>query len=825
MATDKVYADPWSEQKQDAAPADQPQQPSPSGKVYDDPWAGGSKASSGAFTSPGEKKYGADTDFIEHEKGFVPDELKTFAYSAGESGLFGLPSLAAAANRYYSKNISWDAARKEQQEYIEALQRQHPNWSMAGTAAGVGGSFLLPAGPLGTIAKGASGAAEAAGAGKLLQTVAGGAGVGAASGALSSGVEDYMKAQLSPESVGKGALIGGVSGGVLAPAFQGIANRFIAPATGVTTNITNGGPVLTDHAKDIIRKAAPNMTDAEIEQMTPQFAEIFRDPNKGLSEASAKEAILKSSGITDPSATMATGMKAPAGSAARGVAEELQGQAESQLKSAAQQFATPNVSPTAGAEGLAEYGRQLYDKPKGLYKTLEQDKSLIQISPYNNIDNSLQNAFSKGSASQHLFETGQYDGATEAYNTIKRNFMADPNTGVPARSLSDTFAILQKAKSDGLSRAGNNIQDRNAVNAIIDGFKNSIQEGILNTYSGGVGSQGQINALQAMRADADWSKYIEDLFPKQGVDSQIFSKIMKELAQKTQDGRTIIDPNPTQQMLNSAQNVINANLLRPGAGRQIYDRLEQVMGSNSSAMNNFNALIRNQMMDVGGDFSKLNSKIQQYTSPDMLPMTLKAFGADAGNLGSLAANNADSAATQLAKQKVMELRRLGMSADTIYSSKSIPNEEKPSVFLTGVKKVFPYALGFLVGGHTGSILSGLASYGAGEAGMAYKSFARAATERAGAPRTRADFSGGTFQRGDTTYAPGIRDITALAPPETPPDYASPTGRASGGRVVTADELLSRIEKAGKEDVKNTKPLLNLHDNTVAKALEIANKHI
>ena len=62
----------------------------------------------------------------------------------------------------------------------------------------------------------------------------------------------------------------------------------------------------------------------------------------------------------------------------------------------------------------------------------------------------------------------------------------------------------------------------------------------------------------------------------------------------------------------------------------------------------------------------------------------------------------------------------------------------------------------------------------------------------------------------------FRSIPAFAPVEEQQGYGPPpVARASGGRVVTAEELMSRMDKASKKHVKETKPLLNLHDNTVA----------
>jgi hypothetical protein len=49
-------------------------------------------------------------------------------------------------------------------------------------------------------------------------------------------------------------------------------------------------------------------------------------------------------------------------------------------------------------------------------------------------------------------------------------------------------------------------------------------------------------------------------------------------------------------------------------------------------------------------------------------------------------------------------------------------------------------------------------------------------------------------------------------------------RKSGGRV-TAESLVAAAEKAKKAVNKTTEPLLNKDDTSVARALEVANRHI
>ena len=71
----------------------------------------------------------------------------------------------------------------------------------------------------------------------------------------------------------------------------------------------------------------------------------------------------------------------------------------------------------------------------------------------------------------------------------------------------------------------------------------------------------------------------------------------------------------------------------------------------------------------------------------------------------------------------------------------------------------------------------------------------------------------------------------LAQPSEPQERAAGgrTGFATGGTTMSpeahADRLIAQAARAHKENQSATEPLLNAHDNTIAKALEIANQHI
>ena len=71
----------------------------------------------------------------------------------------------------------------------------------------------------------------------------------------------------------------------------------------------------------------------------------------------------------------------------------------------------------------------------------------------------------------------------------------------------------------------------------------------------------------------------------------------------------------------------------------------------------------------------------------------------------------------------------------------------------------------------------------------------------------------------------------LAQPNEPQEraFGGRTGFATGGATMGAeahaDRLVAAAERAHKENQKTTEPLLNAHDNVIAKALEVANQNI
>jgi len=69
----------------------------------------------------------------------------------------------------------------------------------------------------------------------------------------------------------------------------------------------------------------------------------------------------------------------------------------------------------------------------------------------------------------------------------------------------------------------------------------------------------------------------------------------------------------------------------------------------------------------------------------------------------------------------------------------------------------------------------------------------------------------------------VRESGQAAPPM--PDFGGRATRATGGRIMTAERMISMAKRAKKEIEQQTKAILDEPDETVVKALKIANQHI
>lgn len=727
-------------------------------------WASDTVVSDGGFHQPGAKQALSDEAIVAKERGAIPDELKTALYSAGEMGAFSAPTWAAAKISQ-KPGQSWEDALNEQRAYVQALQRQNPKSSMAGSAAGLAGGMFVPLGPLGPASKLAARGAEAIGAGATGKAIASGATIGAGLGAGSSVGEKAWSDKFTPGEVAKDIGIGAVGGGILAPIAERIIGRAVSPADAV------------------------------------------------------KSEILTSQGVT-PSKEMITGVRAEEGMP-RTTADKMAEEARDILTKKAEGMKTPDVSLNAGAEGLQAATRKAFEKAQEPYEAFKNIQGVIDFggqTPHEYVLPIVQKSLIDAKVNPNFQSLPQnYPRANEALTML--------NTQLEIAGQKATGQTLEEAmqvkRELGELYEGAKGQDRKALQAVIDGYKNSVNQAVIDGLFTGDKLPA---AVELFRSDSAWSKYAKDFGPGKGAESSLWNRIKKSMS----DDRGFVTADLTPEKAQAAQALINANIINPRLGPALYAKLERTIGSGTPEMESFNALIRNNMFTAkNNDITKLPDQIQKYTSPTALPVTLKAFGAGEGKLNTLVAHASDSAETAAAKQQVLDTQKLGQAIEII-SKKPVSPDEKKSMIATVVKE-FALPLAGLASGlphGTEAVLYSLMGVGANKVGSSVGSIMGSRAQRAGAPRTvQPETAGSPIPVGRGEMTPVIQNIPGMVPVQEEPNYGLPKTRATGGRVTTSADLIAAMERAGKKDVQNTKPLLNSSDTAVAKALEIANQHI
>ena len=720
-------------------------------------------------TGPEQAK--ADEAVTSKERGLIPDELKAAGYSAGDMALFGGPTYAAALHTSYKENIPFKEALNKQREYEAALSRQNPKSSAVGTGVGLVGGLAVPLGPIGKAGTLAAKGAEYLGAGKLLKSAASGATVGAGTGALSGALNKYGTDEFTPSGVGESALYGAGFGSVIGPVAEKLVGKTVAPA------------------------------DAELTK------------------------VLESQGIK-PSQEMITGKRAPEG-AARSTADEMSAEAKNILEQRRQSLLDQNVGPNAGGEALGAATNASREAAQQPYKTLEGVAGNFDFGDNGatgHVLSSVRDSLKASDVNPTFRDSKFYPGANAAYDALNLELQ-----NIESKGGQPTFQDMLRVK-DEISKARRNatdVDDSKAVEAIIKGYKQSLNQAVSNGMFQGT-PQAQLQAgVELARADKGWSDFLKTYQQKGGGEKGAIAQTMKQL----QDANSkYMSKDITPEMAQAAQGKINQYVTDPRLGPLYYNRMEKMIGSGTPEMESFNAAIRNNMLTPkNDDISKLPSQLNQYLDPRTLPVTLRAFGADTtGVLNNLEAHTTDSAATTAAKEKLRDLRNMGQAIDTVYK-RPVSDEEKAGMISTVLKK---YALpaawfAFNIPHGAEAVMGALAGKGLNAGASGVSSMLEARAQRAGAPKT-VGMEGEGYKSPYLPYKvyPHIGNLGAMVPVDEQPGY-TPVARASGGRVggMTSDQLLSAVERAKKKTRANTKPMLGLHDNQVAKALEIANHKI
>lgn len=759
----------------------------------------------------GEKQAVSDEAKVAAERGVVPEGVKAFAYPAANVALFNIPSHIAATADYLTapKGTEYGEVYKRQKEYEEALARRNPTESMAGTGAGIVGSIAVPLGPVATLGRGAAAGAARLGLGRFGQASASGATIGGASAGLSEAIEKAPSLIESPgetlKGVGTTAGLGTAVGAVLGPAAEKVATKFFAkqPDVLIPDPSRAGAQKLSPEAEKAVKQAFPDMTADDLRAMTQSFSAKFQD--KGISADAAREAATEMFGIA-PSKSMATGIKAP--KAAAEAAEETTDIAREKLAGAAKSLFGTAPPPGATVDELfnnvkiaREMASRHYEITKATPGTFSED--IIQtINP--TIYRTLEvRGFPSGT---ELKQYPQYGKAAEALKMIETG-IGSGNYPLSQPLTIGNLDVVYKGINK-LWRETTDEADRAALNAIREGFNNVIEKGIRNNLFSGNGEQ--------LLADLKQSRILYQAYKNTVKGKDPAGKIVETAIQRMRgpDGKLLENLDPA--AATAAAAIVNSRLIDPVLGPMVYKRLETILGSKSQGMETINKYIRAKAFDSSDDIEKLPESINNFFK-----------------------NNPEIAKRVFTPAEIREARNLARAVQ-VATRRRITEEEREALLTAAARRVSGPIIGAISMTNTGmlgQIIGGIAGDIAMASPKAWTSIGKRRAEAAGAPITKPQISGRGVETPLLPYRvyPGVRDIGAFVPTETEPGYQLPPEnvitvnprpqRKAGGRVKTASQLIMAVEQAKRSVNNTTKPLMNVPDEHIARALEVANKHL
>ena len=727
----------------------------------------------------GEQQAVSDLAKVKSAEGVVPEALKAGTYSAANTALLNIPSHVVAAYTAKKENRPYAEVYKEQKEYEDALARRNPYASGAGTAAGFVGGMAVPLGPVATLGRGAGALASRAG------PLAAKAAESATIGGTLSGAGSYIEKGEADKAL-RDAAVGIGVGAVAGPAISGIASKFAKKSP-----VVDASGDLTPQATAAVEQAFGRRLDpADIDALKPHLQDVMGA--KGISPEAAKEALLKSQGIK-PTASMVTGKAAP--EAAAKVAEEANIAAKQKIAETGELMAGPRPPESAVAKELHATERSYHDMASAQYKKTFSHPGHFSEDFSDLVFPQVQKELNARSFPTDYSGLPQYTYAPQAM-TLLSNVSAGNmplNQPINMQNLNQVIKGLNtlQGKASG--------EDRLAIKAMKDGFMNSIKDGVQKNLFYGDGAQ----VVSDMNRSTDlWSIYKKTFYGKDPA-----NEVFRQALARFKDPYGNITKFPEASAAETAQAVINSNLLKGNMGAQVYEKLEGALGKTSPGMDAVNRYIRNHAFEVGDDLKGFSKNMDKFLSPESISLAKKVF----------------------TPAEISQMRRMS-EAVRIINARKIPDAEKEGLIVKTLKRVAPAVLGGIVGsvhGIPGSILASLAgeSVGAGVRGLSKSMQIKA--QQAGAPVVRPEVN----------VPVPVRNISGLYPTEEEAGYGLPppltirpdrTGRASGGRISSeskADQLVMAAERAKNNLGKETKSILNTPDEHIARALEIANKHI
>ena len=712
-------------------------------------------------------------------------------------------NVPSIAEEYYK-----DYATQKERE--AALQRQHPYASGAGTVAGFLGGMAVPLGPLAKPGQLAAKGAEALAKGSFSKGTAeavGRAAEAATTGALVSGTSSLIE---EPDVTR--ALISAGVGTVLGPALSAGANKLIAKWAKDPEPLVNG-QWSASAQKAIDEVFGPSIMSGkmdyrDLDLIKNHLAQTFQE--KGISAASAREAGLKAAGAEAPTTSQVTGRAPTSGvmlepeivQATQKVQDDILARLGKDIPGvpthpdvAAQEL----YRAATGAKAAVSKSYEDLSKIPGRFTLGDHAKTLSKNMPTEINAELSRSGYPVGT---NLGTVPQYSKALEAYKMVQDTIVAGKMPLGQELTMKNVDEV-RKGINNLWTSADKGSADRNAIDAIRRGFDNGLMEAAqAGLFTGNAGT-----ALATLRQSLDLHSKFRRTFSPDGPGENRF---IRTAVDAFRDSNGKLNPQGMGPSAQVAQGILNSGLINNTLGAKTYAKLEDALGRGTPAMSSVRDSLRGSILNSGGDVNNLAKNIDRFLEPQNAFLARKLF------------DPAEMARLRLTSQALKDVIRTpkpDRDLNEQISETLIKN--MPAAILKGSFA----AIGAFTHGLTGAVVGAALSTGKGISEKLGENVARGRQikrELSGAPTVSPTSNFASVPKTDLPIAPlfPTEQDSAYGPPRA---FDPRIGRKSGGRV--SDRLIAEVSRAKKSIDSGTEKLLNVDDERIARALQVANQNL
>lgn len=544
---------------------------------------------------------------------------------------------------------------------------------------------------------------------------------------------------------------------------------------------------------DALIKKVTNNTMSGADLVDPTVKTAFADAvqKKGVSEASVREALLKSLGLKAPT-SVTTGMATP--TSALPEVNKAIGENNTALSARAAKIGTP-ASPSSLGEALENAhtssmnaASAAYDKIRTMPGTF--GKQMPELPEFGKI---IKQKFDKSGIPTADLKTIAQTGHPQAAKAIALIKTTWGSGKTLLRQDVNSSEILTMRKALNNMRGSATGSDVKAMGDVIDAFDEHIADlSKRGFYTDARGNPVKDVGKQIQAANAAYRTHFNTFETPNGANNAIVNTVKKL---KTGQGRSAtgdLMPSGDTDLQTHAQAALGKDLMHPTKGGSTYNQVAKALGTTAPLDEHIKGALMNP--DTPNASAMLNS-----------PVAAKAF---AGAPDDLARARHLHAASAINNSKIPLDAKISRSM----------KENLGRTAWKGIASLAGEHFGGLPGAIIGpSVIEPMMEH-MGERSVLKKAMA-------GAPNTSGAVMRAIKKSAQRISSPaGIASAHYTNEAENQPAIA----RASGGKVdddALVGRLIHRWRQAKRATNETTKPLLDVHDNVIAKALNIAQEHI